>query len=134
MKKAATKSLYSDILKKNLSRSTKKTKVARVEGGKVTKPVKKTKVTVKSPAQKKGKAASSTGHVNSPENIVIGRRTPKVKVVKKTPKAGKTPRSVAKKLGVGTPAVKSVKKTLWSEVVKKNLGKTPKKGKTSAAP
>ena len=105
-----------------------------MEKGKITKPQKKAKVQAKSPEKRKVKAESSTGHANSPENIVIGRRTPKVKAVKKTPKMVKTPRSVAKKLGVGTPAVnKSIKKTLWSEVVKKNLGKTPKKGKISAS-
>merc|ERR1719400_1328772 len=57
--KKATKSLYSDILKKNLSRSTKKTKVGRVEKGKITKPVKKAKVQVKSPEKRKVKAESS---------------------------------------------------------------------------
>jgi len=126
------KNLYSEALKKGLNKSGKKAKVARVEKGKITKPVKKTKVQVKSPEKKKTKTGSSTGHANSPENIVIGRRTPKVKTVKKTPRAGKTPKSISKKLGVKTPALKSVKKTLWSEVVKKNLGKTPKTGKTAA--
>ena len=132
-------SLYSEVLKKDLRKSAKSSKVARVENGKITKPPKKTKVQVKSPIKSKKSAASSTGHVNSPENIVIGRRTPKVCYLRKylscllfttlqvaATKAGKTPKSVSKKLGVRTPAGKPLRRTLWSEVVKKNLGRTPK--------
>ena len=54
-----------------------------MEKGRITKPVKKTKVQVKSPEKKKTKSENTTGHANSPENIVIGRRTPKVKTVKR---------------------------------------------------
>ena len=140
-------SLYSEIVKKNLGKSTKKVKVARVAEGKVTKVKKTTKVVVKTPKKTEAKPRSTTGHANSPENIVIGNKkealkrikTPKsVKAVAKTPKSistktpktGKTPReSVVKKLGGRTPA----KRTLWSEVVKKNLGRTPNKGKKTLA-
>ena len=129
-------SLYSEIVKKNLGLSSRKVKASRVAGGKVTKLKAQTKpkVVVKTPKKVEKKNEASTGHAESPENIIIGRKkgqTPKV--TKKTPKSvakTKTPRSVVKKLGVRTPALnKSVKKTLWSEIVKKNIGKTPNKGK-----
>ena len=144
------KQSYSEIVKKNLGKSVKKVKIARVAEGKISK-VKKTRVVVKSPKLAQVKSKSATGHVNSPENIVIGnkakkatpknvKKTPKsVKVAPKTPKSvistktprnGKTPKgSIVKKLGGRTPA----KRTLWSEIVKKNLGKTPNKDKKTLA-
>ena len=111
-----------------------------VEGGKVTKVKKTTKVVVKTPKKTVEASKTTTGHVNSPEDIVIGNKksktqTPKSTKKTKTPKSvkvAKTPKSVVKKLGVRTPGLnKSVKKTLWSEIVKKNLGKTPNKGKAA---
>merc|ERR1719264_2268172 len=147
------KQSYSEIVKKNLGRSVKKFKLVRVAEGKVAKVKKTTKVVVKTPKVAAVRSNSTTGHANSPENLVIGKKkvTPKINVKKtpksvkvaaktpksvistKTPKNGKTPRgSMAKKLGGVTPA----KRTLWSEIVKKNLGKTPNKGKKlmAAAP
>ena len=146
------KRTYSEIVKKNLGKSTKKVKVARVAEGKIAKVKKTTKVVVKSPKVAEVKSKSTTGHANSPENIIIGNKSKKAtpKIVKKTPKSvkvaaqktpksvvstktprnGKTPKgSIVKKLGGRTPA----KRTLWSEIVKKNLGKTPNKGKKTAA-
>lgn len=145
------KQSYSEIVKKNLGKSVKKVKIARVAEGKIAKVKKTTKVVVKSPKVTQVQSKSTTGHVNSPENIVIGnkvkkatpkniKKTPKsVKVAQKTPKSvvstktprnGKTPKgSIVKKLGGRTPA----KRTLWSEIVKKNLGKTPNKDKKTLA-
>ena len=135
-----TSTLYSEIVKKNLGISNRRMKVARVEGGKISKVKTKSKVVVKTPKKAENKKpTSSTGHADSPETIVIGKKkvaaTPKsTKKTVKTPKsvkvAAKTPKSVVKKLGGRTPA-RSVKKTLWSEIVKKNLGKTPNKGKVT---
>ena len=64
------------------------------------------------------------------KSVKVAAKTPKSVVSTKTPRNGKTPKSMAKK-GL-TPA----KRTLWSEIVKKNLGKTPNKGKKliAAAP
>ena len=146
------KQSYSEIVKKNLGRSAKKVKLVRVAEGKVAKVKKTTKVVVKTPKVASVRSNCTTGHANSPENLVIGNKkatpknvkktpkavkvaakTPKSVISTKTPKNGKTPRgSMAKKLGGLTPA----KRTLWSEIVKKNLGKTPNKGKKlmAAAP
>jgi hypothetical protein len=54
----------------------------------------------------------------------VAGKTPKLTTGKKSIKLGKTPKSVRA----------AVARPLWSEVVRKNLGKTPKKAKTLALP
>merc|ERR1719233_1107259 len=95
----------------------------------------------KTPAKTPG---FSTPAAETPDMFATPSETPKVKTPKfqtpktslpsKTPKSVKSAKSVTKKLGKTPQLAKSVKKTtLWSEIVKKNLGKTPKGVKVSRA-
>ena len=140
------KTLWSEVVKKNLAKSNKKVKPPTVPTK--SKVVKKaTAIVVKSPSKEKTKKALTLGHANSPAPIVISKakvvgikkvdvkksskQTPKVapKVVKS---AKKTPSNALKKTGKTPIVLKSVKRTLYADILKKNLGKTPKKSQAAS--